>query len=371
MSADPTEKLLNIGIIAGLAAAAFLAYKFFTGTPGLGSTPKCPAGEKWVGDCEGTTGLPGLLCGIGGFVAGAQGQCVPTGKVPPVVPLPKDEHGCIIGVQHYCEAPDRKCRDKAQACTPAESPGSCYEWSPLFGKWIYSPTMPGCVPTKLIPVIPKCAESECTPGAAMCAEGIPKVCVPLGTGCEDRGLWANGGSACKPKSVLKQCASGAWVDLNNKPGITLEEACRGSANKPILNEFFDDCIRGCGQTKPGQVMCVGSREACNASGATVSLGENLYANQLAIDIGTCMKACETDTSRNDLANPREVAAFIAGCPGLVGGLPVDTPVGRFEDGRAFCDRFGHTFIDQITKGYAGGTFPHATNLVCYKQNPRW
>jgi hypothetical protein len=363
--ADPTEKLLNIGILAALAAAAILAYKFLAGTTGIGSTPKCPEGQTWRGDCEGLAGMPGLLCSLGGWVAGGQGQCIPSDEVPPVVPLPKDEHGCIIGVQHYCEAPDRKCRDIAQSCTPATgSPGECYEWSVLEGKWVYSPSLPGCgiitcpdgsqhykenCPTDK----PRCDISECTPGEQVCVDGIPKICIPLGIGCEQSGFWANGGVACKPASLLKQCPSGSWVDLNNPPGITLAQACAGSEKKIITNEHYDDCIR--------RVMDAFKGAYGSPEGQAAAI------------------ACETDTSRNALATRTELKAFISTCEAsgkkVMGwsGSIVTPYKGTFNDPYEWARAFGHEITGSLTKGYEGNpdTFPGSETVYCYKQNPGW
>lgn len=405
MAREPSQKLVDYGIIAGIAIAAFFIWNAFFKK----EAPKeCPPGQHAVNPCEGQLGWPAFLCNLGRNVTGAFLDCkpdtIPGGTSTPTIipgvdlvcpdgtvlengickpvnvpakPLPLDSFGCVMGLQKWCPI-DKKCMDQSRSCTPdpalIPSPGACYEWSPTFHKWLYSPSMPGCDPASLKPVLPQCAESECTPGTAVCVDGISKVCEPLGTGCEDKGIWARGGNACKPATLLKQCPTGAWVDLNNPPGITLEEACAGSGVKNITNRFYDDCMRSCGQTAPGQKMCKGTKEQCAAFGATVPLADGLYANQLAIDIGAACKACETDTSRNALATRADLTRFVNECQAagnqVMGWSGSEyTSKGHFTDPYEWARAFGHSLTGELTKGYQGNpdTYPGSNTIYCFRR----
>jgi|GEM_PF-5669794 len=367
MAREPSQKLVDYGIIAGIALAAYFVYTAFFKK----EAPKvCPAGQHAVNPCEGQIGWPAFLCNLGRNVTGAFLDCkpdsgsgdlsCPAGSVlengvckpvnVPVVPLQRDSFGCLIETQRWCPI-DKMCMDNARSCTPEPSmipsPGACYEWSPTFHEWVYSPTMPGCVPYyEIPPVIPRCAESECTPGVTMCDNGISKICVPLGIGCEDRGFWDTSKiDLCKELTNIVKCSCGL-VDLNNPPGNTCQKACATLIQPVVTNKFYFECLQ----------------DAMNQCPGPEYTSPNCVAKRLA---------CMTDTSKNNLANASEVAKWKSECPGVVGGLPVDTPIGTFSDARDFTEAFGHVLISEIHKGYTGGDYPMYEHLICYKQNPTW
>lgn len=369
MAREPSQKLVDYGIIAGVLLAGYFVWTAFFKK----EAPKeCPPGQHAVNPCEGQMGWPAFLCNLGRNVTGAFLDCKPdvpggglpcadiggakckseggiwkdapdctcTGSTPPgnldcgctpgkkedcvfvkggkwieceqdrktpacrcevplPVVLPKDEHGCIIGVQHYCDLPDLKCRDIAQKCTPAAGkPGTCYEWDVLSGRWIYSPSLPDCgiitcpdgsqhykenCPVKIDP----CPVSECTPGSIICASGIPKVCVEGGIECRDHGVWSIGGNACKPVSNIVDCRCGK-VDLNNPPGTTCETACKGYSPLGACKVPMFDAMRGCGQTDPGKSWG-GSRAECQFGGDLCFLNsQGLWVNEAQDNYNRCL-----------------------------------------------------------------------------------
>jgi hypothetical protein len=297
MAREPSQKLVDYGIIAGIALAGYAVWTMFFKK----EAPKeCPPGQHPVNPCEGQIGWPAFFCNAGRNITGAFLDCKPnvpvivpctdvggakckseggtwkdapdcvcTGSKPPgnlncecspgqselcvstggtwhecmddritprcecvyplPVVLPRDEHGCLVGNQHYCGAPDHKCRDAAQHCTPLTGkPGDCYEWDVLSGRWIYSPSIPGCgiitcpdgsqhYKVNCPVIVDPCPASECIPTSTICIDGIPKVCVEGGVGCRDRGIWSPGGNACKPKTNIVNCPGCGLIDLANTP----------------------------------------------------------------------------------------------------------------------------------------------------------
>jgi len=236
--------------------------------------------------CAGLAGLPKWLCMFGDFIIGYK-NCYPgfdlacgamggnyntdTCECTQIKPLEHDEHGCLKHTQHFCDT-DKKCLDKAQACTPIGEAPDCKEWSPTDARWVFSPSKCKpcptgqhrdaaytCIPDKVLCPIP----SECTPGDIACFDGVSKRCVPQGTGCETRGIWSKGGNGCKTSNIV-QCSCGK-VDLNNPPGTTCQSACptvfTGDCPAPRVpnkdgiliddyRKWADCCIRSGGKTSP-------------------------------------------------------------------------------------------------------------------------
>jgi hypothetical protein len=323
MAREPSQKLVDYGIIAGIALAAYFVWTAFFKK----EAPKqCPPGQTAVNPCEGQMGWPAFLCNLGRNVTGAFLDCkpdttpgldvCPAGSIleggickpvnVPVVPLPRDTFGCLLGTQRWCPI-DEKCMDIARSCTPdpalIPSPGPCYEWSPTFHKWLYSPSMPGCESMITCPdgsehypgncpvKIPKCAESECIPGTLVCVDGISKICVPLGAGCEDRGFWTTTTiDLCKLQSQIVDCSCGK-VDLNNPPGNTCEKACAGYVAPGPCKKNMWDAMRSCGQTLPGKSFNL-SKEGCeNNNGVGNCYPTNGgWGNAAQVNYNNCLKA---------------------------------------------------------------------------------
>jgi len=254
-----------------------------------------------------------MLCGIGQWVAGGYGSCEPdsTGPGPepgrcdlglqqvceisggtweiteagcicrPKSGITKDSHGCLIGAQHWCES-DKKCLDNAQQCTPNDySCNPCYEWSPTFGKCLYSPGM--------------CADTEkpCPTGETRLMPGYP--CKPKGSTITDAQIFDYGGCECgskvgfiqgtdgfrehyrqygmdacvyacedrrneiianMPITNIQTCPNGGQVDLNNPPGTTLQAACHID---PII-AHRGSCVHDLLGASPGAGSVCGSQQ---------------------------------------------------------------------------------------------------------------
>jgi hypothetical protein len=246
--------------------------------------------------------------------------------------------------------------DNSRSCTPEESlipsPGPCYEWSPTFHKWLYSPGLPGCVPYTEHPVAPTCAESECTPGEQLCdANGISRICVPQGAGCEDRGIWSQGGNACKLATNIVQCECGL-VDLNNPPGTTCESACATLATG-------SDC-----QASIADFKICAARKGETVNWCTDLAGNPLVAMQKrGYEVGEVytgpgqfdnpnMKRCMW--KKSDRASESEFNSWANSC----------RAAGNFT---ALTPHEGYITLDSIDRAYVGGEYPGAVTIYCLKK----
>jgi len=289
----------DIGILAALGIGAYLIWS------------RLSAGTSKA--CDTLVGLPRVLCEIGWQVAGgttvfdqdkicaslggtwneSTGMCL----IAPHTPLPRDGHGCLLNTQHWCDS-DNQCRDIAQGCTPAAGCPPYTEWSPLFSKCIATGEMitcpdgsthyPGNCPS--VTVIPKCQVSECSPGQTICDNGIPKICLPSGSGCEGSGFWATTNiDLCKPPSMIVDCSCGK-IDLNNPPGTTCETACKGYTPPGGCKTDMWTAMRACGQTQGGMTTCMGTARTCAAMGATIDDGSgSVFYSPKQFAYNQCLK----------------------------------------------------------------------------------
>lgn len=304
---------LELGVLGAIGVGAYLLWS------------RLQAGTSTA--CNTLVGLPRVLCELGWQVSGgttifdqdkicamfggtwnaATGLChIGGGSGIP----DKDSHGCYVDSQHWCDT-DNKCRDNAQACTPGgKSPGACYEWSPTFGKWIYSPTMPGCIPYYDDTTITE----TCGKYTGRCDEAISNVRSWINSRSKellcnnpnDQGLttwiaefmpydYAEVVKICqgiydKPVTNIQKCPDGTLVDLNNPPGTTLEEACT-NVNPGACKINMLDAMRGCGQTLPGKKMCCGPQNVCNAFGADIPY-QGCFTNAAQLNYINCLNnAC--------------------------------------------------------------------------------
>ena len=246
---------LELGILGAVGVGAYLLWS------------RLQAGTSTA--CNTLVGLPRVLCELGWQVGGgttvfdqdkicamlggtwnaATGLCHigkgGGGGIPD-----KDSHGCYVDSQHWCET-DGRCLDNAQTCLPGGAdhgrPGPCYEWSPTFGKWLYSPSQEGCVP--YFDIHPVVTPEQCGKYTGMCDRAFGNVRDWINTRqktslCKnqqdpDLHTWIAefmpydyaevlricNGAYDKPVSNIQTCPDGSKVDLNNPPGTTLDQAC--------------------------------------------------------------------------------------------------------------------------------------------------
>ena len=334
MARDIPAQLKDVGLIAGVIAGAYLLWRYV-----LPKEPTCPAGTHFADQCADVQGLPKVLCEIGRFASGGLGlECVPDAVIP-IKPLERDDHGCLLGTQHYCET-DKLCRDIAQACTPIEGCPPNTEWSPTHNKCISVGGMIDCPGSNVHtypelcpgvnPIIPACPmPNECTPGEIVCDNGISRLCVSQGTGCEERGIWAKGGNACKAPSMLVQCSCGT-VDLIS--GITCEQACAPGE----LESFVAACNAQGGFHQP-------CNSVKNLDAGFERLGLSYHEGQEGGGISCCWK--KTQKSLNE---------FLTGCRGA-GNVVTTNELATT-----------HLTIEQYRKLNPGGEYPGASMLFCRK-----
>jgi hypothetical protein len=395
MAREPSQKLVDYGIIAGVLLAGYVVWTMFFKK----EAPKeCPAGQKAVNPCEGQIGWPAFLCNLGRNVTGAFLDCKPditpggdgcpagsileNGMCKPVnipaVPTLYDQFGCVMQLQKWCPI-DKKCMDNTRSCTPdpalIPSPGACYEWSPTFHQWLYSPSMPGCesmitcpdgsmhYPGNCPTVIPKCAESECTPGATLCADGISKICVPLGIGCEERGFWANTTiDFCKAATNIVDCACGK-VDISIAGSCA--KACAGYVPPNYTTATYFQCLKEHPTPVPSGFMCGQiTPEGCKAQyGSDVEMVNGCCESATLHRQKAEMKVC--------LATPRPPDPtlgwenWISSCRGaghsVTTSIPTNIIPGSPIEGQGWGE--GWKYYSQHRKP-PGGEYPGAELLAC-------
>jgi len=348
MAREPSQKLVDYGIIAGIGLAAYFVWTAFFKK----EAPKeCPVGQHSVNPCDGQIGWPAFLCNLGRNITGAALDCKPDTEIP-VVPVVPGETTAPCTQLNLCKALDAfslglvKCNPmpicnesvpnyaEAKRLADKLSAGSCFtdteltyarlseptlfnmikdrgcvarppheqcpvnsEWDYILSKCVSTEKMVTCpdgsqhYPGFCPVVIPKCAESECIPDTTMCDNGIPKVCIPLGTGCEDRGMWAVGGTACKPLSNIVDCSCGK-IDLNNPPGTTCESACKGAPPSWTIPVDYATCMRACPTGR--DIICWGTKEVCAASGAVIPMPDHpgTYTDAAYLVKKECQRMCE-------------------------------------------------------------------------------
>ena len=305
----------NVLILGAVAAGAYLIWS------------RLQAGTSTA--CNTLVGLPRILCELGWQVSGgttvfdqdkicamlggtwnaATGLCHigGGGSGTPTV----DSHGCYVDSQHWCET-EARCLDNAQHCLPpgpgAGRPGACYEWSPTFGQWLYSPNAEGCVPYYEEPL----DTAQCGKYTGMCdrayanvrswinARSKPLLC----NNAQDPNLqtWIAqfmpddyaevlkicNGAYDKPDTNLQQCPNGAWVDLNNPPGTTLAAACQGSEVKAGCTIAATIPCRSAANFI-GANSCCGNEAACRGSGAYLPVDD--YPGCFENDIQRARRLC--------------------------------------------------------------------------------
>jgi hypothetical protein len=185
----------------------------------------------------------------------------------------------------------------------------------------------------------------------MCVDGISKICVPLGAGCEDKGIWSQGGQACKIASNIVDCSCGK-VDLNNPPGTTCETACPIAAGVDCQASIkdFEVCI-----AREGKIVNWCTDLAGNPLVAMLKKGyepAEEYTGPGQFD-NPNMKRCAWKKSGK--ASEAEFNVWAKSCrdAGNVASTYPTYP--------------GYETLDSIDRAYTGGEFPGAGTIFCLKK----
>jgi hypothetical protein len=293
------DKIESIGVLGLIAAAAYLLYTRWDNI--TSSLCKLPFAREFFGEEM----CPNIEqnCPAGSWENTA-GTCCPDntntyegGICINRIPRTQDEHGCWTDIQHWC-ATDNQCRDNAQACTPSTGCEPCYEWSPTFAKCLYSPTKCPPEPCKKTKACDDgsyvCPENACPPWTqphrdmqCICGNQVFTL-----TAAEEAAYQGCGDYCDKVHPIdcdgVQRCpVTGAFVDLCNPPGITLEQACKGSIQQPCQVTMWD-ALKQCGQTTPGMIWSTDQHSCETQGGSSCYPVKTGYGNQAYVNYTKCL-----------------------------------------------------------------------------------
>ena len=297
------DKIESIGVLGILAGAGYLIWSNWDKISGFFQNPfgvngQCPTGYFDTGSNS--------CCPNGTTFEG--GVCKPINV--PIIPPATDAHGCYTASEHWCET-DGRCLDNAQHCLPGGTdhgrPGACYEWSPTFGQWLYSPNAEGCVPYYEEPL----DTSQCGKYTGMCdrayanvrswinARSKPLLC----NNAQDPDLqtWIAQYMPDDYAEVLRIC-NGAYDDIPDvqhglcsdgglaffHPPETLAQACAARVSQPFCSL---EHRKNCSDSYEGRLYN-DYKEVCEqfSSGPCYPFSSG-WANQQQIDYSNCLKEC--------------------------------------------------------------------------------
>jgi hypothetical protein len=314
MAREPSQKLVDYGIIAGILFGAYVLWNFAFKT----EKKECPVGQHAVNPCEGQIGWVGFLCTLGRNVTGALLDCKPdeivcpegytlqNGQCTAVFP-----GGCTItdaqckaaDPRTYLNLTDCQCHSSAYTdeCTLGATkcenvPGGVGRlqheciFVPVFGnRWqiaqperTCSPSMPGsCSGYDLIEggryLAARLDAGDCfTPEQIEWARNCDPVMYNWvrDLGCPETPVVPN----------IVDCGDGCGlVDLNNPPGTTCEEVCKPLWTPGCVQDVAE-CRRLNENTPGGLFSGFMSRSQCEGAGYIfVDNPPGYCANQARLD----------------------------------------------------------------------------------------
>lgn len=333
MAREPSQKLVDYGIIAGILFGGYVLWNFAFKT----EKKECPVGQHAVNPCEGQIGWVGFLCTLGRNVTGAVLDCKPDAIVCPEGYTLQNGQ-CTAILPGGCTITDADCKTADPRtylnlttckCTSQNYTDECVlgatecrsvplntgGWGkrlmrcifvPTFGnRWqVGSPETPcsGDLP----PIIP---DTPC--GGYGLREGGEYLTMKLNAGLcflEKEIAWAKEcdpimyswikDSKCqdepqeRPTNIV-DCGNGCGlVDLNNPPGTTCEQVCKPLWTPGCVQDI-EECLRLNTHTPGGMFAGFMSKSQCEGAGYIfVNDPLNYCANQARLDYDKLRaKAC--------------------------------------------------------------------------------